>query len=73
MTTVTATLMTVVRFVILAVFLSFKELMIQFIILIDRVLPPYAQLTNIFISCQLFCNPDELNNDIVGLCHSDHR
>jgi hypothetical protein len=34
-------------------FLSFRELMIQFIGLIDRVLSPYALLTNFFISCQL--------------------
>jgi hypothetical protein len=54
MAVVTATMMSVVRFVILAIFLSFIEFMMQFIRLIYRVLSPYAQLTNIFISCQLF-------------------
>jgi hypothetical protein len=68
MAVATATMMLVVT---LAIFLSFIELMIQFVRLIDRVLSPYAQLTNLFISCQLFGNPGEHSNDIVGLCQSD--
>jgi hypothetical protein len=35
-------------------FLSLIELMVQFIRMIDRVLSPYALLTNVFISCHLF-------------------
>ncbi len=54
MAVATATMMSVVRFLILAVFLSFTELMIQFIRLIDRILSPHALLTKVFISCQLF-------------------
>jgi hypothetical protein len=54
MTMATATMMPVVHFVILPVFLSFKELMNQFIRLIDRVLPPYAQLTNILFPANFF-------------------
>jgi uncharacterized membrane protein YhaH (DUF805 family) len=47
-----ATMMSLVHFVILAVFFLFlKDLMIQFIRLIDRVLSAYALLTKGFISC----------------------
>jgi hypothetical protein len=49
-----ATMMSVVLLVIFAVFKSFKDLMIQIIRLIDRVLSPYALLANIFASCGLF-------------------
>jgi hypothetical protein len=54
MAVATATMMSVVHFVILAIFLSLMDLMIQFIGLIDRVLSPCAVLTKDFISCQLF-------------------
>jgi hypothetical protein len=54
MAVVTAPMMLEVHFVILAVFLSLIDLLTQFIRFIDRVLPPYALLTNVLISCQLF-------------------
>jgi hypothetical protein len=50
MAVATATMMSVVYFVILAGFLSLIDLMIQFIRIIEEVLSPYALLTKVFIS-----------------------
>jgi hypothetical protein len=67
---VTATMMSVICYVILAIFLSLLDLMVQFIGLMERILSHICTVDQHFYFLLTFCNPGQHSSDIACFCHS---